>query len=80
MNLLDNIFPAASHNGTILPVIFYEVRSVKSDLLRFEKSDMKPWIEIGTGTGIGSGIICPDRRVKISSLIDRYTPHGSYFK
>jgi hypothetical protein len=76
MNLLDNISPAASHNGAILPVIFYEVRSVKSDLLRLEKSDMKPWTEVGTGTGT----ICPDRRVKISSLIDRYTPHGSYIK
>ena len=78
MNLLDNIFPAASHNGAILPVIFYEVRLVKSDLLRLEKSDMKPWTEIGTGTG--SRTICPDSRVKISSLIDRYTPHGSYIK
>ena len=80
MNLLDNIFPAVSHNGAILPVIFYEVRLVKSDLLRFEKSEMKPCTEAGTGTGTGTGTICPDCRVKISSLIDRYTPQGSYIK
>ena len=74
MSFLDNLFPAASHNGAILPVIFYEVRLVKSDLLRFEKSDMKPCTEAGTG----SETICPDHRVKILSVIDRYNRHGSY--